>query len=113
MSERPNKLKEQLARVREKREGTAASAETALESPTFIADDASVDPVPTKRRSRPRTAGRRRPSAGEAWDERVKRATFYVDRDLHDQLDECCDRHDLNKSEFVREAITRHLQTFR
>jgi Ribbon-helix-helix protein, copG family len=111
---RTNKLKEQLARVSEQRDGGPAVANPPpAASAPGAAEEAVAQADQPERRRRPRTAGRRRPAAGESWDERVKRATFYVDRDLLDQLDECCDRHDLNKSEFVREAIIRHLKTYR
>lgn len=59
---------------------------------------------PTVYRSKP---------VGESWDERVKRATFYVDRALFDDLDRACRAHGLNKSEFVREALNRHLVDYR
>jgi hypothetical protein len=107
VSNRPNKLKDQLSRLGEQqRSAGAAPAATVAVKPT----DA---PVPTAPRSRPRTARRRPPAAGEAWGDRVKRATFYVDRALLDELDACCEKHGMNKSEFVREAITRHLKTYR
>ena len=104
---RPNKLAQQLARVTK---STEAAGDGGAERPDVQRDDRAAA-VP--RRQRPRTAGGRKPAAGESWDERVKRATFYVDRDLLDALDACCDEHGLNKSEFVREAIVRHLTTYR
>jgi Ribbon-helix-helix protein, copG family len=107
MTERPNKLKEQLARVQQ------AAAPSATSTAAVISGEPVDEIASSQTRRRPRPAGRRRPEAGESWDDRVKRATFYVDRALLDELDQCCERHDLNKSEFVREAITRHLQTYR
>jgi Ribbon-helix-helix protein, copG family len=105
MTERPNKLKEQLARVQQ----AVAPASAAI----VVRPEPVDDVITTEGRRRPRAAVRRRPEAGESWDDRVKRATFYVDRSLLDQLDRCCERHDLNKSEFVREAIKRHIATYR
>ena len=110
MSERPNKLKEQLARVQQRESAAAASS-----TPRF--QDApppdETQPATDDRQSRRRPAGGRRPAAGQSWDDRVKRATFYVDRDLLDDLDRFCARHELNKSEVVREAIARYLKTYR
>ena len=104
MSERPNKLKEQLARVQQ----------TAAPSSSVVGSGASVDhDTPNQESRRRRTVGRPRPAAGESWDDRVKRATFYIDRSLLEELQRCCERHDLNKSEFVREAIVRHLDSYR
>lgn len=110
---RPNKLAQQLAKVT-KTGGTAAkNAARPAAHRTQGASTSSTDQERPEPRRRPRPAGGRKPPPGQAWDDRVKRATFYVDRELLNTLDECCDRNGLNKSEFVREAITRHLQTYR
>ena len=106
--QRKNKLAEQLAKVSRSTATAAAEPEQADSATTTGADDERPEP-----RRRPRTAGGRKPAVGESWDDRVKRATFYVDRALLDDLDACCDKHGLNKSEFVREAIIRHLHTYR
>lgn len=112
MAERPNKLREQLARV-QRQESTAEPAErTTTSTPAAIAAEALEPPAPAPERRRRRPTGR--PATGpQTWDERVKRATFYIDRALLERLDECCEANDVNKSEFVREAITRHLQKYR
>lgn len=105
--QRSNKLAEQLAKV------SRATTAPAPPDPVVVPTTSEADGDRPELRRRPRTAGGRKPVAGESWDDRVKRATFYVDRDLLDELDACCDKHGLNKSEFVREAIIRHLQTYR
>lgn len=104
MTERQNKLAQQLAKV------SQSTGPAARDVPD---EQVASQPAADTRRRR-RTAGGRKPAPGESWDERVKRATFYVDRALLDELDAFLDaRPDLNKSEFVREAIKRHLETCR
>lgn len=110
MSDRPNKLKEQLARVQQRESAATPTSTPRVQLPQRPEDtQLTTDDRPSLRRP----AGGRRPAAGQSWNDRVKRATFYVDRDLLDDLDQFCARHELNKSEFVREAIARHLTTYR
>ncbi len=47
------------------------------------------------------------------WDERVRRATFHIDNDLLDDLDVAAERTGISKSEIVREALRRHLDSLR
>jgi len=106
--QRSNKLAEQLAKVSKSAPATAGEPDHVARPTTSRTDE-----EPPERWRRSRTAGGRKPAPGQSWDDRVKRATFYVDRDLLDDLDACCDKCGLNKSEFVREAIVRHLRTYR
>lgn len=68
------------------------------------AEAVAATPAPSRR-----VSGRRPKPRGERWDDRVRRATFYVDVSLLDGLDATCSALDLNKSEVVREALRRHL----
>lgn len=65
-----------------------------------------TSPAPQSAR---RVGGRRPKPKGERWDDRVRRATFYIDVDLLDDLDATCTALGLNKSEVVREALRQHL----
>lgn len=58
----------------------------------------------------PTTTAGKRVQESKRWDERVRRATFYVDNELLEELDFHCRDNGLNKSEFVRDAIRNQLR---
>jgi len=77
-------------------------------------------PAPTPRKAdskmtsssaRARQARRGRPPApvGQRWEDRVRRAAYYLDVELLDQLDRYCSQTGTNKSEVVREALSAYL----
>ena len=61
-------------------------------------------------RHRSALARRGRAARRRAGDERVRRATFYIDNELLEELDLHCRNNGLNKSEFVRDAIRNQLR---
>lgn len=58
----------------------------------------------------PATTVGKRVQESKRWDERVRRATFYIDNELLEELDLHCRNNGLNKSEFVRDAIRNQLR---
>jgi hypothetical protein len=104
-AKKPTPLEEKLSRVRASRTDEAP--------PPAVSDAHHANEAGAPRAaapSRPR-GGYRRRSTEPSYAERVPRATFYIDRAIQEQLDAVCRQHGFNKSEFVREAIVRHMAT--
>lgn len=72
--------------------------------------EARLAEVKKSRPSTPATTVGKRVQESERWDERVRRATFYIDNELLEELDGHCRNNGLNKSEFVRDAIRNQLR---
>ena len=104
-TKKPTPLEERLSRVRATGQDDPRTAVTAtVEAPDDTAAPAAADTPP----ARP-AGGYRRRSVEPSYAERVPRATYYIDRSILEALDEVCRSHGFNKSEFVREAIVRHM----
>ena len=84
-----NPLQERLAAVRAPRA-----------APVTAPQPASTGPVRSPRSRKP---------TDQRWDNRVRRATYYIDNGLLDELDEAAMRLGRNKSEIVRDALIRYL----
>jgi hypothetical protein len=103
-TKKPTPLEAKLAKVRATRGGATSPTprDAAAASPRH------AEPGPALQS--PRAAGGyRRRSSEPPYADRVPRATFYIDRTILDELDAVCRERDFNKSEFVREAIVRHI----
>lgn len=92
-------------RVRKPAGMTAQTVSRETVSSETVTADASAPGGP--RRGRPR--GRPAAPVGDRWQDRVRRASYYIDVDLLERLDSYCRITDANKSEVVREALEAHL----
>lgn len=109
---------ETVSGVREPRKGNAAggrlrrpagattqAVSRVTVSPETVTSDPGAPGAPRKGRPRGRPAA----PVGDRWQDRVRRAAYYVDVDLLDRLDSYCRVTDANKSEVVREALEAYL----
>lgn len=110
---------------RPKRTATAAAPSVAISGETVTGETVTGDlatnkpaahnrttdqvPVQTPRPAR-RGIGRPPSRAGERWEDRVRRAAYYLDVTLLDELTAYCVRTGTNKSEVVRDALAAHLR---
>jgi len=88
--------------------GETVSGETVTTQPGSAGGAAAASHVPSGSAG---DARRGRPPApvGQRWDDRVRRAAYYIDVSLLDALDGYCRMSGANKSEVVREALHAHL----
>ena len=90
-----NPLQERLAAVRAPRQPAATNSAASPARP--------VGGTPAAR-------GARKP-VEQRWDSRVRRATYYIDTEILDRLDDASTRLGRNKSDVVRDAILEYINT--
>ncbi len=92
-------------RVRETERVASETVSQLTVSPETVTAEPSAPRAPGRGRPRGRPAA----PVGDRWQDRVRRAAYYVDVDLLERLDSYCRVTEANKSEVVREALEAYL----